>query len=172
MRRHIPLLIVCSLAFGALGRAQTPPQPAQTAPAAPPANPPVEAGAQAPAPAGYSYNPEGRRDPFLSLLGRGNDPRDMATRAPGLPGLLIGELTVKGILRDRTGFIAMVQAPDSKTYIVRAGEKLLDGAVKSISQDTVVFSQDVNDPLSLVKQREVRKGVRASDGRGSASQFE
>ena len=37
---------------------------------------------------------------------------------------------------------------------------LMDGVVKSITQDAIVFSQDVNDPLSLVKQREVRKTIR------------
>ena len=83
---------------------------------------------------------------------------------PGLPGLLIAEVTVKGIVRDRSGFIAMMQGTGTKTYIVRAGEKLMDGTVKAITADSVVFSQDVNDPLSLVKQREVRKTVRSADG--------
>jgi hypothetical protein len=35
--------------------------------------------------------------------------------------------------------------------------------VKSITQDTIVFSQDVNDPLSLVKQKEVRKTLRSGE---------
>lgn len=116
-----------------------------------------------PAPGGFAYDPQGRRDPFVSLLLRGNDPRTTANRPQGLPGVLIGELTVKGIVRDRSGFIAMVQAPDNKTYIVRPGEKLMDGSVKSITPDTVVFSQDVSDPLSPVKQREIRKSVRSMD---------
>ena len=89
-----------------------------------------------------------------------------AVRPPGLSGLLIGEITVKGVVRDRQGFIAMVQAPDNKTYAVRVGDKLLDGSVKSITQEKVIFSQDVNDPLSLVKQREVPKPVRQTEGRG------
>lgn len=119
--------------------------------------------AQPPASGGFTYDPTGRRDPFISLLARGNDPRAATNRPPGLPGVLIGELVVKGIVRDRSGFIAMVQAPDNKTYIVRPGEKLMDGSVKSITPDTVVFSQDVNDPLSPVKQREIRKSVRSLD---------
>ena len=125
------------------------PSQAQAAPIQPPA---------------YTYNPEGRRDPFLSLLARGSDPASAANRPPGLPGLLIGEVVVKGIVRDKTGFIGMIQGPDSKTHIVRAGDKLMDGSVKSITADTVIFSQDVSDPLSLVKQREVRKTVRPVDG--------
>ena len=51
----------------------------------------------------------------------------------------------------------MVQGPDNKTYVIKAGERLLDGTVKSIVQDAVVFSQDVNDPLSLVKQKKFGK---------------
>ena len=115
---------------------------------------------------GYVYDPAGRRDPFVSLVGRGEDARTPAVRPAGLSGLLIGEITVKGVVRDRTGFIAMLHAPDNKTYTVRVGDKLLDGTVKSINQEKVIFSQDVNDPLSLVKQREVPKPVRQAEGRG------
>ena len=154
----VAVLGVCGLAGGSVHGQQAPSNlPAvetSTAPAQP---------AAAPAGPGFTYDPGGRRDPFVSLLTRGNDPRTMVNRAPGLPGVLIGELTVKGIVRDRSGFIAMVQAPDNKTYIVRPGEKLMDGSVKSITPDTVVFSQDVTDPLSPVKQREIRKSVRATD---------
>ena len=124
-------------------------------------------GTPAPAPepaAPFSYDPQGRRDPFVSLLARGSDPGSAANRPPGLPGLLISEVSVKGIIRDRSGFIAMVQGPGSKTFIVHTGEKLMDGTVKAIAADSVVFSQDVNDPLSMVKQKEVRKTVRSADG--------
>ena len=121
---------------------------------------------QAESPAGYAYEPEGRRDPFVSLVGRGSDPKQGGDRAAGIAGLLVSEVTVKGVIRGRSGYIAMIQSPDNKTYIVRSGDRLLDGAVKTITQDGVVFSQDVNDPLSLVKQREVPKRVRGSEGRG------
>jgi Tfp pilus assembly protein PilP len=77
---------------------------------------------------------------------------------------LIAEVAVKGIVRDRSGLIAMVQGPGTKTFIVHPGEKLMDGSVKAITDDSVVFSQDVNDPLSMVKQKEVRKMVRSADG--------
>jgi len=156
-------LVAASQAF-----AQAPGQPAGAAqPAVPPqAAPPQAAAGQPSAPPlpAYTYQPEGRRDPFVSLLARGSDPSSAASRPPGLPGLLINEVVVKGIVRDKSGFIAMIQGPDTKTFIVRSGDKLMDGNVKSITADTVVFSQDVNDPLSLVKQREVRKAVRPLDG--------
>jgi type IV pilus assembly protein PilP len=146
--------------------------PAPAQPAKPPAPAPAQPAGAKPAPAqpappeapAYTYQPEGRRDPFVSLLVRGSDPASAASRPPGLPGLLINEVVVKGIVRDKSGFIGMIQGPDTKTHIVRAGDRLMDGTVKSITADTVVFSQDVTDPLSLVKQREVRKAVRPLEG--------
>jgi type IV pilus assembly protein PilP len=165
---RVGLLGVMLVLAGSAAAAQTAPpaaSPAQPAPAQPqaPAAQPVEA-----AKPGYSYDPEGRRDPFQSLLGRGNDPQANANRPSGVAGLLISDVSVKGILRDRTGFVAMIQAPEGKTFLVKAGDKLFDGKVKAISQDKVIFSQDVNDPLSLVKQREIPKAVRPADGRGAS----
>lgn len=142
---------------------------AQQPPAKPAAPPPPAAAKPQDLPViepGYAYDPKGRRDPFVSLLGRGDESKPQAARPTGIAGVLIGEVSVKGVLRDRAGFMAMLQGPDKKTHTVRVGDKLLDGSVKSITQEHVVFSQDVNDPLSLVKQREVAKPVRPAEGRG------
>jgi hypothetical protein len=162
MTRTLHLLVLVAAVSGAAVSAQQPPaveKPQPEAPAAPaPAPPPM-------APQGYAYDSAGRRDPFVSLLRRGTDPKSAGSRPAGPPGLMIGEVTVKGIVRDRSGFIAMVQGPDNKqTFMVRPGEKLMDGTVKAITADAVVFSQDVNDPMSMVKQKEIRKTVRPVDG--------
>jgi Tfp pilus assembly protein PilP len=154
------LALTVSIAAVATAQAPKPAAPGAASPAAPPAQPVPTID-----PA-YVYEPGGRRDPFISLLGRGQDTQPTTARPPGLSGLLIGEITVKGVLKDRSGFIAMLQGPDNKTYNVRVGDKLLDGTVKSINQEKVIFSQDVTDPLSLVKQREVPKPVRQAEGRG------
>ena len=139
--------------------------PADAQAPAPAAGTPARAAEQAPPPNGYTYNPEGRRDPFVSLVGRGDDTKGVKT-TNGVPGLLVNEITVKGVIRGTSGYLAMIQSPDNKTYIIRSGDRLADGSVKTITQDGVVFSQDVHDPLSLIKQREVPKRVRATDGRG------
>jgi type IV pilus assembly protein PilP len=149
--------------------AQQPAKPKPGTPAAaaaPAAAPAAGQTAQPPAegPSTFTYNPDGRRDPFISLLGRGSDPKSKGTRPAGVPGLLINEVSVKGIVRNTSGFVALIQGPDNKTYVVKAGDRLMDGTVKSIVQDAVVFSQDVNDPLSLVKQKEIRKVLRSADG--------
>ena len=145
--------------------AQATPPPAGAPPAGAPAPGATGAtGATVPPPpgAGYSYDPAGRRDPFVSLSARGAElPLTAGQRPPGLAGMLIGEVTVKGIFKSpKGGFLALLQAPDGRTYTVKQGDKVFDGSVKAITSDAVVFSQDVNDPLSLVKQREVRKSIR------------
>ena len=108
---------------------QTPAQSQTPAPAAQPTAtvPPP------PAQAAYVYQVEGRRDPFVSLIGRGADGKSGDARLTGLPGLQISEVMLKGILKDRSGFFALLQGPDNKTYQVRSGDKLLDGSVKSIN---------------------------------------
>ena len=63
-------------------------------------------------------------------------------------------------MQSRGTLVAMVQGPDNKTYIVHPGDKLLDGTIKTITPQGLVIVQEVNDPLSLVKQREIRKLLR------------
>ena len=156
-----------AVAAGQTPTAKPAPQGATTpAPAAPGA----ETSPAAPAPpapqAGHSYNPEGRRDPFVSLVRRGADVAAApGMRAAGLKGLGVGEVTLRGTLASQGGFVAILQGADSKTYIVRPGEKLADGTIRSITSDALVILQQVNDPLSLEKQREVRKVLRQEEGR-------
>jgi hypothetical protein len=124
-------------------------------PAAPVPAPPADADA-------YAYNADGRRDPFVSLLNGGSDPRGTrgASGIEGLGGLATDALSVRGVVAGRNGYVAMVMGPDNKTYLVRPNDKLLDGTVKAVTGQGLVILQDVNDPLSLVKQKEVRKMLR------------
>ena len=115
-----------------------------------------------PAPQGYTYNPEGRRDPFVSLLNRGVEQRQESPRPEGLSGLSVTDISIRGIVANRGSYIAMIEAPEARTYIVRTGDKLYDATVKAVLADAVVFVQQVNDPLSLVKQREVRTMLRVA----------
>jgi hypothetical protein len=110
----------------------------------------------------YTYHPEGRRDPFVSLLRSGSDQRGSRTGGgvDGLSGLSVDEISVRGVVAGRSGYVAMVMGPDNKTYIVRANDKLIDGTVKAVTAQGLVILQEVNDPLSLVKQKEVRKMLR------------
>jgi hypothetical protein len=144
--------------------AEAAPKPAsQPAAGQAPAAPAAKPAAPLPAPAAdtYSYRAEGRRDPFVSLLNRGSDPRAQR-KAEGLAGLLAGDAVLKGILQSKGTYLAIVQGPNEKRQlIVRPNDRFADGVVKAITADSMLILQEVNDPLSLTKQREIRKTLRA-----------
>ena len=130
---------------------------AQTPPAGQPPRPPET----------YVYNSEGRRDPFVNLLGTGSEPRAASKRGEGAAGMMVSEISVRGIMQSRGALVAMVQGPDNKTYIVHQGDKFFDGRIKTITPQGLIIIQEVNDPLSLVKQREIRKLLRSlEDAKG------
>ena len=114
-------------------------------------------------PENYSYQPDGRRDPFTSrsAVGASTDSRTGSRRADGAAGIAVAELTVRGVMQSRSSMTAMIQGPDKKTYVVHAGDKLADGVIKAVTLQGLVIVQEVNDPLSLVKQREVTKRLRS-----------
>ena len=112
-------------------------------------------------PDNYSYQPDGRRDPFVGLLGGpGSDARPVR-RAEGAAGLAVGEISVRGVMVSHDRLVAMIQGPDNRTYVVHQGDQLSDGIVKSVTPQGLVVVQNVSDPLSTQKQREVRKLLRS-----------
>lgn len=112
----------------------------------------------------YRYDPQGRRDPFRSLVGPA--PKlEPGQRPPGVPGFLIDEMKLQGVFKTRQGLTAMVTGPDNKGYSIRVGDKVLDGEVIRVTQTSVVFRQEVNDPTRIERYREVVKDLAPAAGR-------
>ncbi len=107
----------------------------------------------------FNYDPAGRRDPFRSLLAgfEEDDEGIVKVRPPGLPGMLVDELRVEGIIDTPSGILAFVQGRDNLSYIIRPGTKLYDGEVKEVLPDRVVFKRQVNDPKQQRPYEEVVK---------------
>lgn len=105
----------------------------------------------------FSYDPAGRRDPFRSLLGGFEEEEERVgqVRPPGLPGMMVEELRVEGIIQTPSGILAFVQGRDNLSYIIRPGTKLFNGEVKEIFPDRVVFRQQVDDPKQIRPYEEV-----------------
>jgi Tfp pilus assembly protein PilP len=157
---HFIVFVTAVIAASSLGWAQgapaAPPSTTATQPAAPVAAAPAEP---------YTYDPAGRRDPFVSLLSRGIESA-VGVNTSGLGGMATADLMVRGVLQSRGSYVAIVSGPDGKTYRARVNDRLLDGIIRSVTPQGIIVMQEVNDPLSLVKQREVRKGLRtAEDGK-------
>jgi hypothetical protein len=113
----------------------------------------------------YSYNPQvcdpsgkclPRRDPFVSLLKPIQADQAKGPKRPGIEGFLVQEVSLKGIVKDPKGFIAMLLGPDGKSYFVKIGQKLYDGEVTAIDATSVTFRQQVTDPMLLPGQPRIR----------------
>jgi len=172
--KRVPALLMLIAAAGLLtssfASAQRKPAPAG-APAArsgaAPATPSVDA-PPAPEPTedptngrGYTYDPAGRRDPFRSLLVR-NDNKQPGARPPGIAGIGVDDVTVQGIWKTRSGYVAQIRGTDNKSYLLRAGALLWDGEVTRVAPNEVGFRQNLNDPQSVKPFRDVTKQLNAT----------
>lgn len=113
----------------------------------------------------YRYDPQGRRDPFRSLIGP-TPKLEPGQRPPGVPGFLIDEIKLQGVFKTRQGLTAMVTGPDNKGHLIRSGDKVLDGEVIRVTPTGVVFRQEVNDPTRIERYREVVKDLAPSAAAG------
>ena len=158
MMRLTALIIAAALLAATPVGGQTPaPSPAAPAAATTPAHkvPPLE-------PQGYDYNPAGRRDPFISLVRRTTQASGTSanSRPTGLGGLSIEQIRMTGVVKGRQGFSAIVKGVDNRTYYVKAGDELFDGKVRAVTADAMFLTQNVNDPLSVAKTREIKRLLR------------
>ena len=168
MTRVPVLTLLTVLLSGVMGSAQAPtgtPAQAATATTAPATaltgqGAAAEKKSAALEPQGFTYTPEGRRDPFVSLLRRCATSPETGKRVAGLTGLGTAEVSLRGVIKSNGAFVGILQGIDNKTYIVRAGDKLSDGSIRAITADAMVILQQVTDPLSLEKEHEVRKLLR------------
>lgn len=104
----------------------------------------------------YRYDSQGRRDPFRSLIGPART-SGIGERPPGTPGFLVDEIDLAGVIRTKQRMVAMIAGPDNKGHLLSVGDKVFDGEVVRITQDSIVFRQEVNDPTRIERFREVVK---------------
>ena len=153
---RITLLIIAAAVLAATPVSGQAPAPATPAAVTAPPVPALE-------PQGYDYKPAGRRDPFISLVRRSTEAlgTSASIRPTGLAGLSTDEVVMRGVMKGRNGYSAIIRGADNRTYTgVKAGDELFDGTVKAVTADAIVILQNVSDPLSLAKKREVKKLLR------------
>jgi len=140
------LALAASLA--ACSDSGTPSAPGSAKPAGPaaakPAAPAVSPVAAAPP---FVYEARGRRDPFRPLI----TPRvETAKSRPktGLAALDLKELKLAGIVWERRGFYALVEAPNGAGYVVRVNDTVgEDARVAKITPEAVTFEVKSNLPV-------------------------
>ena len=146
--------------------AQPRPAPASVAQATPTATP-----AQAAPPSSSQAAPvrppsasqAGRRDPFRPLVVKGQNDELPTRLPPGKAGLVIGQLTVQGIVRGLNDeWIAVVDNKTKRAFFLFVGDELFNGTVSRITADSVVFDEQVLDAQGRRITREVVKRLNPS----------
>ncbi|HEY7678943.1 MAG TPA: hypothetical protein VIC04_00395 [Terriglobia bacterium] len=117
---------------------------------------------QAAAPAGAvrpaQVSAAGRRDPFRPLVVKGKGDELPARLPPGKAGLVIGQLTLQGIVRGINGeWIAVVDNKTKRAYFLYVGDELYNGVVTRITAEAVMFDERVTDAAGRPRTREVTK---------------
>lgn len=160
------LSVLVGIVLQGCGGADQPPQASPAASAIQPPQPQRQATVVTPKPEqilpspekekeNYAYDPEGRPDPFKSILLTG-----IAKKPQILPPLQqrdLSELKVIAIIWGGLGQSAMVQTPDGKGYTVRVGTRIgsNQGVVKRITAQSVVVEERYTDVFGENKTREV-----------------
>jgi Tfp pilus assembly protein PilP len=165
------LLLTAALLVAVSSSAQAPPSPAAKGEGGDVIKGILEQELEPP-PGGFTYNPQGRRDPFVSLQKPVAADRGPKTRKPGMEGFLIQEVALKGIVKtpgggagvaSRPGYIAIFLGTDGKSYFVTVGQRMFDGVITAVDASSVSFRQEVTDPLSPVKTRDLKKSLYGSE---------
>ena len=99
---------------------------------------------------------DGGRDPFARPMAPGSR-QPVETRPSGLSDLAVDEVVLRGVVTTGDGRLAVIEAPDGRTWVARPGERLHDGTVQEIAADEVLFLREAADPAA---ERVVGKRLR------------
>jgi hypothetical protein len=100
-----------------------------------------------------------KRDPFVSPVVARPGGVGTSTCVSGKRCLVIGQVTLKGVVRAETGMIAVVENAARRVYFLREKDPLFDGQVVRIMGDAIVLQENVTDAQGRQATREVVKRV-------------
>ena len=114
---------------------------------------------------GTSYDPSGRRDPFLPMIQLGQQVEQDASLPP-LQRVGLTELSLIGVLWGNYGYTAMVQTPDGKGYSIRRGTRIgpNNGVVSSITERGIIVQERFTDVYGNKQEREYVKLLHPKEG--------
>jgi Tfp pilus assembly protein PilP len=104
---------------------------------------------------GFTYNAEGRRDPFKDLLSGRELPK------PGLEGnqLFIDDLVLFGIVKNKNVYTALIGTAQGFPTFAKVGDKFADGYVLSINDTQVVLRKTQERGIPLIRPRDIIKEI-------------
>lgn len=96
----------------------------------------------------------GRRDPFVSPIV--DRIRAVNCSGSGKQCLIIGEISLRGVVHSPSGFIAVVMNGEH-TYFLRENDPLADGSVERITRDAIILRERSSDVFGRPLTREVTR---------------
>jgi type IV pilus assembly protein PilP len=114
---------------------------------------------------GVSYDPSGRRDPFLPMFQPGQQV-ELDSTLPPMQRVGLTELSLIGVLWGNYGYTAMVQTPDGKGYSIRRGTRIgpNHGVVSSITERGIIVQERFTDVYGNKQEREYVKLLHPKEG--------
>jgi hypothetical protein len=144
------------LVFASQGLAQT----GEREPSKPRKDAPAEAAA-----AVVRYQSADRRDPFLKPLLVGKKPDDeeesRGEPPPGIAGTYVEQAVLVGISRRESARTAVFRGPDRRAYFLQEGDRMFDGYVKTIQDESVLLMRETRLRSGKVLTQEVTKTLRS-----------
>jgi Tfp pilus assembly protein PilP len=120
------------------------------------AEPPQETAPKLSVQTGFTYSPDGRRDPFKDLLG-GRDLKEKS--ALGETQMFIDDLVLFGIVKNKSVYTALIGMPQGFPMFAKVGDKFADGYVLSITDTQVVLRKTHERGIPLIRPRDVIKEI-------------
>jgi type IV pilus assembly protein PilP len=117
----------------------------------------------------YTYDPKGRRDPFLSIIEASKREREAEKKKKGLKpseAYDVADARVIAIAKDKNRYYAMIQLPDKKYFTVREGMNLglYGGKVIKISATSVVVREFIKGLKGEIETRDTILRLRKEEG--------
>ncbi len=104
----------------------------------------------------YTYNPAGRRDPFMPIISK-EEKKAKTGDLPPLERYNITDFKLAGIIWGGFGYNAMLEGPDGKGYFIRVGTIVgpNKGVVKKITQNRMVIEEKYRTATGDIDRREI-----------------
>lgn len=156
----IPLALLIVVAVAACSEPEkAPSRPASTVSASKSIQQPVTQGTPTvveTAPPVFTYNAQGRRDPFAPIVTKAEN-RERAGARPPLERYNISEFHLTGIVWGGFGYNAMLEGPDGKGYFVRVGTIIgpNKGVIKKITKDSMVIEEKFKNFMGATERKQV-----------------
>jgi type IV pilus assembly protein PilP len=114
----------------------------------------------------YTYDPKGKRDPFLSLVLMLKQKPERKKGMTPFESYSVDEINLLAIAWDNQKYYALILLPDKKSYTITEGEKLglYGGKVQKITKDAVVIREPVKDYRGEIKLRDSILKLRKEGG--------